>query len=708
MAAFSFSQERDMMFGLRSTGHSRQSEDLPSAMFSAILDDDSLQLLACLEVAAEASERDGEGKDERAIPSLIQTLVSHPLPSHLPPPPDFEPSGSPLHLCCVLDRPVHLALLLIAGGDVEARHGGFRRSVIHESCCSGEGGCLDVLLEVATSHVSEEEDQEQEQGREEGGEQPPPPVSFHTPSRPKSPLGQMPEGSPTSVSQFGGEGEAADFKSKLYLARQLLMKRPNFNPISDPNPDKDVPIHITLMRFMSVPASVSSSLNPHLVQSATDGHGNTPLHWASFKNLPSQVASLLRIGADPNFRAHPSGWTPLHDAAYSDAARAMKLLLSSGANVDSKAASGATPLCFAAQEDCPDCCDLLLSSGASANVRCEGGEGRFSGYTPLHYTAHYNAHRSAKVLVTLGAEMEIRDEMGRLPIHVATSRGSCDVLKELLKAGAQAVIKGDPAPSVPVSPNLSAVPAPPAAPQGENIAQALPIPGPTTHHQLVNLPPPPPSPPLTSLLPHSPVRSSKPWNCITQLQIDACSSLITSADSGWSPKTHHVFTPTDRKGILEVLRVGKRLEQTGTGLHVLDLWPFILGFCGRGWFLDEQVESGQATPKAAPVKVTGYSFFKTGEDYDEGSEEEEYDTDDEDSVRDDRLPPPPPKTERVVEEMEPFSLEGAAVTGQPLGVQGLISWSDFRDDDDDDEDDEDGEEDEEGGEEEIGCEADGE
>ncbi|GMH88071.1 hypothetical protein TL16_g11050 [Triparma laevis f. inornata] len=607
MAAYSFSSERDSMFGL---GQQR-SEDLPTALFSSILDNDPLKTLACLEAAHEACETDGEAKNDRAVPSLIQTLVSHPLPSHLPPPPDFEPSGSPLHLCCVLDRPIHLALLLIAGGDIEARHGGFRRSVIHEACCSGEGGCLDVLLEVATSHVCEEdEDEEDEEGEDQ--EQT-----------------NLPEGSPTSVSQFDPVQEQNDFKSKLYLARQLLMKRKA--EINTSTGADGVPFYTTLMRALSVPASVSTSLDPHLVKSATDGHGNTPLHWASFKNLPSQVASLLRIGADPNFRAHPSGWTPLHDAAYSDAAGAMALLLQSGANVDSKAASGATPLCFAAQEDCPDCCDLLLSAGASPNVRCEGGEGRFSGYTPLHYTAHYNAHRSAKVLVTLGAEMEIRDEMGRLPIHVATSRGSCDVLKELLKAGAQAVIKGDPAPpSVPLSPIIVASATPPTLPTIplENIPTAI-------LESQVDLPPVPPSPPLTSLLPRSPVRSSKPWNCITQLQIDQCNSLINCADSGWSPKTHSVFTPTDRAGILEVLRVGKRLEQTGQGLHILDLWPFILSFCGRGWFLDE-------TEK--------FKFFP--------NMGEEYEVEEEEAERDDRLPPPPPKTERVVVEMEPFSLEG--------------------------------------------------
>lgn len=151
MAAY-ITDEHSTFFGLSRDNNN----DLPTLLFSAILKDDAKALIEVLDSASQSpTQNDGqaeEGKEiDRSIPDIISTLVAHPLPSNLPPPPDFEPSGSPLHLCCVLDRPVHLALLLVAGGDIEARHGGFRRGVIHESCCSGRGGCLDVLLEVANA-----------------------------------------------------------------------------------------------------------------------------------------------------------------------------------------------------------------------------------------------------------------------------------------------------------------------------------------------------------------------------------------------------------------------------------------------------------------------------------------------------------------------------------------------------------------------------
>jgi hypothetical protein len=37
---------------------------------------------------------------------------------------------------------------------------------------------------------------------------------------------------------------------------------------------------------------------------------------------------------------------------------------------------------------------------------------------------------------------------------------------------------------------------------------------------------------------------------------------------------------------MELLRVGKRLEQQG--VIFIDLWPQVLNFCGRGWFEVEE------------------------------------------------------------------------------------------------------------------------
>jgi hypothetical protein len=90
------------------------------------------------------------------------------------------------------------------------------------------------------------------------------------------------------------------------------------------------------------------------------------------------------------------------------------------------------------------------------------------------------------------------------------------------------------------------------------------------------------------MIPQEPITSTKPWNCLTQKAIDECKDLISKAEQSWSPDRHLLFTPQDRKAVMELLRVGKRLEQQG--VLFVDLWPQVLGFCGRGWFEPESAK----------------------------------------------------------------------------------------------------------------------
>jgi hypothetical protein len=112
------------------------------------------------------------------------------------------------------------------------------------------------------------------------------------------------------------------------------------------------------------------------------------------------------------------------------------------------------------------------------------------------------------------------------------------------------------------------------------------------------------------MIPARPVTSSKPWNCLSQRSIDECRDLISLAEQNWAPERHALFTPADRLAVLELLRVGKRLELTGTGIFV-DLWPLVLSFCGRGWF---DVEEYGFQPMMLPP----------GSSYDSDSDDESY------------------------------------------------------------------------------------
>uniref|UniRef100_A0A6U1S7H0 Uncharacterized protein n=1 Tax=Cyclophora tenuis TaxID=216820 RepID=A0A6U1S7H0_CYCTE len=564
-------------------------------------------------------------------PSIFDGSVANATPPPLGPP-GIRPSGGSgtlLHLACAVDSPFSLAVALSLGADARSPHTAFRRLMIHEAACGGSINCLTLLLELGKEcaldlYTPEELDlpiqPESPQsvldlpflpGSFDDSKQP-----FEDGHHPRQEVLKYRAERPVSPHAHGG-------RNWLKLLRIFfeLGKKVRLGEMTELEAAREVLKQKTISESMKVIIAQSCSFvvknstitgNPFNSPWYSDGHGNTPLHWAAFKNECECVALLLQYHADPNARAHPSGWTALHDAAYSDSTESVELLLDAGADVDIPANSGATPLCFAAQEDSYGAARVLLTRGADLGARCAGGpsrsasvvnaaghpNGRFSGYTPLHYCAHYNAHRAAKVLLsakTAAEAMEIPDLSGRFPIHVAVARGSSDVLRELLHAGARVELPHGPhtSPRRPRRRDRSRVHQyRPQSPIPDETATMMEAPEPAT--------PPRPneegseesatpvsSPLLRSMIPARPVTSSKPWNCLSQRSIDECRQLISQAEQSWAPDRHCLFTPSDRRAVVELLRVGKRLEQMGTGIF-LDLWPLVLSFCGRGWFEVEE------------------------------------------------------------------------------------------------------------------------
>jgi len=561
-------------------------------------------------------------KDDEATP-LFDGTVANATPPPLGPP-GLRPSGGSgtlLHLACALDSPFSLALLLSLGADVRSPHTAFRRLMIHEAACTGSIRCLQLLLELgkecALQLYKEEhlnltpKHQHEEEDDDDDDDLPHFPMSFDSDDAkefglPKKPLIPQTQNWLEKLRHFHDLARNVRLGkiTELDAARTILA----YDTISTQSRQ-------ILAQSCSFLVKDSTILgNPFNCSWYADGHGNTPLHWASFKNEQTCVALLLQYHANPNARAHPSGWTALHDAAYSNSSESIELLLDAGAEVDARANSGATPLCFAAQEDADKAAYLLLDRGANLSARCAGSSrpdftnGRFSGYTPLHYCAHYNALKAAKVLLSsrqAKEAMEIYDLSDRLPIHVAVARGSSDVLRELLHAGARIETSY----GAPPSPRRAiAIASPPSPPRIVSAIAAVGEEGSTT---------PVSSPVLRSMIPARPITSNKPWNCLTQRSIDECKQLIHESSQSWHPDRHCLFTPADRLAVVELLRVGKRLEQMGTGIFV-DLWPLVLSFCGRSWFEvededeDEQMETDIGNSEDLKVSAMNSNENGTG------------------------------------------------------------------------------------------------
>jgi len=567
-------------------------------------------------------------------------------------------SGTILHLACAIDSPFALAILLVMGANVSSYHTAFRRSIVHEAACSDSHECLRLLLDIGEGYYESTEFKLTVSNGIEGGDQEASQTcedsifarwnnkkrstpfnstafnegftdrmeSIEKSTEPKDKVGSSYVSTLQIISELikkMNSNELTSFDAAKSLLSQVpLTKRSSAyiaascgirqfsQDVAKLNPDTS---RINFKAYSGVFVSSSKRRNPMY-----DGHGNTPLHWAAFKNACACVDLLLCYHTDPNAVASISGWTPLHDASYSDSAESMKLLISAGADVNAKANSGATPLCFAAQEDAPHATRLLLQAGADAAARCcdhnvnsndHHPSSRFSGYTPLHYCAHYNAHQAARVLLEMENRkeqssklQEIPDLNEKLSIHIAVCRGSSAVLRELLHSGARL--------------NINACLAQPFLPinsivhyqENEEIAGIRELY--STQHETGNTQNtvnPISSPVLQSMIPVKPITSSKPWNCLSQRSIDECKILLRDAELNWTPERHAIFHPRDRLAVLALLRVGKRLEQMNTGIF-LELWPLVLSFCGRGWFEPESSCAVLEHKKTTVVDLVEFSL----------------------------------------------------------------------------------------------------
>jgi len=117
----------------------------------------------------------------------------------------------------------------------------------------------------------------------------------------------------------------------------------------------------------------AQALQALLSQGADPNHkgagGMTALIWSTRAGSVPAVEALLRHGADPNLPGGVNGWTPLMHAVHQNQLVAARVLLDSGAHVDSRGRSGETALMMAAGCGYTPLVELLLGRGA--NPRAE-------------------------------------------------------------------------------------------------------------------------------------------------------------------------------------------------------------------------------------------------------------------------------------------------------------------------------------------------
>ena len=162
------------------------------------------------------------------------------------------------------------------------------------------------------------------------------------------------------------------------------------------------------------------------------GRGGSVLHIAAERGDADTVRVLVvELGASVEVR-DVGGSTPLHHATRAKSIGAVRMLLSLGADITSKA-NGWMPLHIAVSTRCREMVLMLVNDfGADVNARTGGGR------TPLHVAVAGKSLEMARLLVGLGADVGAKDENAKTPFICAaeyrrSSSGSLDIVRFLFE-----------------------------------------------------------------------------------------------------------------------------------------------------------------------------------------------------------------------------------------------------------------------------------
>jgi len=172
---------------------------------------------------------------------------------------------------------------------------------------------------------------------------------------------------------------------------------------------------------------------PDLV-AAQGTNGNDLLGMAGATCDERLVAVLLERGADVT-RGNAHGWTPLHQAAYSNLPLLARMLLDAGARVDVSArGDGGTPLIVALFWGNRDTAELLAEHGVQPrNLRAAAGLGRLElAEEPGAHRGFYRPHGGFPAWQPSDDPREVLDEA----LAWAARNDRADTLAELVERGA--------------------------------------------------------------------------------------------------------------------------------------------------------------------------------------------------------------------------------------------------------------------------------
>ncbi len=166
--------------------------------------------------------------------------------------------------------------------------------------------------------------------------------------------------------------------------------------------------------------------------------GGTPLHKAAFDG--TDIDLLLDAKADVN-RHDNHGMTPLHIATQRGHLELVAELLSAGAKINEPTRNGDTPLFLSFenddQEDHFPIKYFLILNGADVNARNARGIPFLIAYLDetISTSLWYHGYLVRQIILA-GADLNAQDNQGLTALHYAVKYNALNLLKTLLKAGA--------------------------------------------------------------------------------------------------------------------------------------------------------------------------------------------------------------------------------------------------------------------------------
>ena len=194
----------------------------------------------------------------------------------------------------------------------------------------------------------------------------------------------------------------------------------------------------------------------------TDSNGDTCLSLAAYFGHTETVRYLVGLPEVEINNGNASNYTALHRAGQKACTDVVRVLIDAGADVDIKNSDGRCPLHCACETGALDNVKMLVRAGAGVNVTDNKGNtcltvaayfghtetvrylvglpeveinsGDANNYTALHRAGQKACPDMVRVLIDAGADIDIKNDSGRSPLHCAVQ--VLYIVKMLVEAGA--------------------------------------------------------------------------------------------------------------------------------------------------------------------------------------------------------------------------------------------------------------------------------